>query len=993
MSPVLLLTAVSCIAPAATPPQAQAPQSIRWPQLEAPYRLPRKIRPGAFGLTADVTLEKLDGTAASVWIGDGVNFGFDGRGGRMFVEGRKIGDRPVMLAPSAGFIQAGKPFRLTIVRTTADGPATIAIGGRQVCSTPPLTADELEIRFRPHRNAIRVERVHLIGNVVAPPPLTVATTVIPLLIGEVSPVATLEVFSDLPTTIHGATVDLSGSTDSADVGRLSLISDNGAELTRSADGDWVGEPLQLPAGSHQLQLVAHISSTAPLDHMIRATVETLLMSEGEAVAQRREPAVAHRPPSLRLGVALHHEGNFDCHTTRIPGLVRTAEGTLLAVCDLRYNSRRDLQEDIDIGLFRSTTNGQTWEAPRAIMDMGQFGGRPEKENGCSDPNILIDRQTGEILVSAVWTHGKPNTHQWQGRGSEPGLGIETSSQFMMVRSADDGMTWTPPANLTRDLKNPKWWLFAPAPGNGITTRDNLLVMPSQGRDEQGLPFSNLMVSRDHGRTWTVSPAARRDTTECAVAELSDGRLMLNMRDNRNRADKSETNGRAVSVTDDLGQTWTVHASDHGALPEPVCMASLISYRRASGQHVLIFSNPHTRTARQRMTVQFSFDDGLTWPESRHVLLDEPGGAYSSLAVLDDDRVGILYESSRANLVFQTVAIPARDEPVTASAQPVSRILFGSCIKQHQPVPILGTILQHKPDLFVFLGDNIYADTTDMQVMSREYATLGANPDLQKLRQTCAVMATWDDHDYGLNDAGADYPQREASQKLFLDFWSEPSDSERRSQPGIYTARAFGPPGRRVQILLLDTRYFRSPLKKGPKRVGGSWEPDDDPSKTMLGSAQWRWLEQQLSAPAEVRIIATSIQAVAEDAGQETWSNLPHERTRLFDLIRSTHANGVVMISGDRHWSELSAVRSGVPYPLFDLTSSSLNQTHARGTPTENRFRVLPSTYHEPNFGEILIDWESDEPAITLQIRDIDGRVKLSHRLPLASLRSPGDGTR
>ena len=351
---------------------------------------------------------------------------------------------------------------------------------------------------------------------------------------------------------------------------------------------------------------------------------------------------------------IHKQGQFGCHTFRIPAMVATNKGTLLAVYDMRYNSRRDLQGHMDIGLSRSTDGGETWARPVPIMDMKKFGGLPEDQNGCSDPNILVDRKTGEIMVSAVWTHGKPGTHQWVGKGSEPGHSIHKSSQFMMVRSKDDGLTWSEPENWTKRLKDPKWCLFAPAPGNGINLMDGTLVMPTQGRDPTGLPFSNFMWSKDHGKSWTLSSPARDNTTECSVAELKDGSLMLNIRDNRNRKDKSKTNGRAVSVTKDMGKTWKVHSSDHGALPEPVCMASLISHDLKDGRRVLFFSNPNSKYKREKMTVRMSLDQGKTWPKS--ILLDQKGGAYSSLAMVDDRTLGILYESSVADMVFQKIKL-------------------------------------------------------------------------------------------------------------------------------------------------------------------------------------------------------------------------------------------------------------------------------------------------------------------------------------------------
>ena len=212
-------------------------------------------------------------------------------------------------------------------------------------------------------------------------------------------------------------------------------------------------------------------------------------------------------------------------------------------------------------------------------------------------------------------------------------------------------------NLTSQLKRPEWWLFAPAPGNGITLTDGTLVMPTQGRDEAGLPFSNLISSKDHGKTWSVSPPARHDTTECALAQVEDGSLVFSMRDNRNRSDKGPTNGRAVSMTRDLGTTWEIHPADHGALPEPVCMASLISHRLPDGRTMLLFSNPRDKEKRRNLTIQASLDGGKTWPAEQRVLLDDGAGyGYSSLVMVDDSTVGILFESSVADMIFMKVPL-------------------------------------------------------------------------------------------------------------------------------------------------------------------------------------------------------------------------------------------------------------------------------------------------------------------------------------------------
>lgn len=320
-----------------------------------------------------------------------------------------------------------------------------------------------------------------------------------------------------------------------------------------------------------------------------------------------------------------------------------------------------------------------------------------------------------------------------------------------------------------------------------------------------------------------------------------------------------------------------------------------------------------------------------------------------------------------------------------SAKPLQRILFGSCIRQDRPMPIFEVMLQQKPEVCLFIGDNIYGDTEDMSVLKAKYELLAGNPGFSALRKSCRVLATWDDHDYGVNDGGDDYPKRVESQRVFLDFWQDSPDSVRRKRPGVYDAHIIGPPEQRVQFILLDTRYFRSPLKRGAeRRTGGPWVPDPDPRKTMLGEAQWKWLERELRKPAEFRVIATSVQLIAEDAGQETWSNLPHERDRFLKLLTRTGAGGVVLISGDRHWSELSQLTDDVPYPLFELTSSSFNQPHGRGTPTKNRYRASTETYHNENFGAVTIDWKVD-PEMTLEIRDLKGKTKLARSLSLSQL--------
>ena len=209
-------------------------------------------------------------------------------------------------------------------------------------------------------------------------------------------------------------------------------------------------------------------------------------------------------------------------------------------------------------------------------------------------------------------------------------------------------------------KNKEWWLWAPAPGHGITLRDGTLVFPTQGRDSTGRGFSNITWSKDNGKTWKTSTAASRGTTENMVVQLRDGSVMINMRDGTNRTNSSGSNGRAIAVSPDLGKTWTSHPTSRGSLIEPACMASLhkhIYTENGEKKSILLFSNPNSKSGRHHMTIKVSFDDGASWPEKNWILLDEGlGRGYSCLTSVDEQTIGILYEGSQSDLIFQKIAL-------------------------------------------------------------------------------------------------------------------------------------------------------------------------------------------------------------------------------------------------------------------------------------------------------------------------------------------------
>jgi sialidase-1 len=361
----------------------------------------------------------------------------------------------------------------------------------------------------------------------------------------------------------------------------------------------------------------------------------------------------------RFRIALRSHNDDGVNTYRIPGLATTNNGTLIAVYDMRHNSSTDLQENIDIGMSRSTDGGMTWETMRVIMDMGTWGGKPQIENGIGDPAVLVDRASGTIWVAAVWAHGHPGKRNWwaSGQGLQP---VETS-QLMLTKSEDDGLTWSESINITNQIKNPEWYLLLQGPGKGITMTDGTLVFPAQFKDAQQMPYSTIIWSKDYGRTWHIGTGAKPNTTEAQVIELNNGSLMLNMRDNRNRKDSTITNGRSVYITSDLGKTWVKHPTSRtNILQESTCQASLIKESfivNGKRENLVLFSNPNTKEGRHHMTIKISIDDGETWPKEYFHLLDEgPGRGYSCMTKIDDHTLGILYEGSMADLTFERINI-------------------------------------------------------------------------------------------------------------------------------------------------------------------------------------------------------------------------------------------------------------------------------------------------------------------------------------------------
>ena len=435
---------------------------------------------------------------------------------------------------------------------------------------------------------------------------------------------------------------------------------------------WDGNPYSY---ENRYCICASMQNTIHPGEPIHLVLSSVVISDGTILTGLDSHILVHKAVVIR-------EKNMDgVHTSRIPALATTNEGTLIAIFDARYDSERDLQGDIDIAMHRSTDGGATWSPMQVILDMGKYGGLPERFNGVSDAGILVDRNTGEIFVFAAWMHGiiDPSTkkwitgldesvdlntvwqHHWTRDASLPGWGVQETTQFVMVSSTDDGLTWSDPVSITQMLKPKNYYLLCPCPSQGITLSDGTLVLAVSGRDNYGDLFGSIMLSEDHGQQWHLAQrAAYYGGGEGTVAELSNGVIMYNthLRSNAGLS-KEDGNGRGVVTTSDKGKTWKLHPSDH-TLIEPPCEGSLLNFEyEQSGEpaHVLLFFNPHSCKGRVDMSLQVSFDEGLSWPEERRILIDKgPCSGYSCMTQVDKTHVGILYESSVAQISFVQLGI-------------------------------------------------------------------------------------------------------------------------------------------------------------------------------------------------------------------------------------------------------------------------------------------------------------------------------------------------
>ena len=315
---------------------------------------------------------------------------------------------------------------------------------------------------------------------------------------------------------------------------------------------------------------------------------------------------------------------------------------------------------------------------------------------------------------------------------------------------------------------------------------------------------------------------------------------------------------------------------------------------------------------------------------------------------------------------------------------VDKIALGACITQEKEQPIWKSILKDRSDIFIFMGDNVYGDdkiTGKLNKLSKAYTKQKTKIPFAKLKETNEIYAIWDDHDYGKNDGGAEYKYKKEAKNLFLDFWNISLNDPRRNRDGIYFETKKITKKGLLQIIFLDTRYFRSPLKRTDERGAPGKErylPDNNPKKTFLGKEQWNWLSNKLDENADIRIIVSSIQIIAEGHGFEKWGNLPREKKKLYDLIDEKNIKDVIFLSGDRHAGGIYNEITNKGIRLYEITSSSLNLPGAawvtkykgKERPPEPGPNRINSLYLWENYGFI----EFTENKIQLSLKDIKGKL-------------------
>ncbi len=321
-------------------------------------------------------------------------------------------------------------------------------------------------------------------------------------------------------------------------------------------------------------------------------------------------------------------------------------------------------------------------------------------------------------------------------------------------------------------------------------------------------------------------------------------------------------------------------------------------------------------------------------------------------------------------------------PALTADTVITRFAFGSCVNENRDMKFWDVIAAQKPQAFLLIGDNVYGDTratsgANIPTLVASYKKLNARVEFDRFRRHVPMMTTWDDHDFGANDAGGSFAFKEYAEKVYENYWG--SSDEVRARPGVQESRIVGPEGKRVQFIILDARFFRSDLAsmtyRDPGPPLGWYIPNNDAKATILGTEQWQWLTEELSKPAELRFIISSTQVVTDAHNFEGWTNFPKERERLYALLAQKGLNNAIFLTGDRDAGGFyKASVPGVSQPVWEFTSSSLNFAFGKGDgggkePDPTR---TGGFWGIPNFGQIDIDWEGKK--VIMSLRKDDGSV-------------------
>ena len=350
------------------------------------------------------------------------------------------------------------------------------------------------------------------------------------------------------------------------------------------------------------------------------------------------------------------------------------------------------------------------------------------------------------------------------------------------------------------------------------------------------------------------------------------------------------------------------------------------------------------------------------------------------AKVTDSRITDLHQTQRNSVEFK-LNVPYRSLDTSKS---IETFAFGSCNHQNQPQPLWTLIDKNNPQLMIMMGDNVYASDKELKPIVDQYLKLNENKEFRALRERIPFLAIWDDHDFGQNDGGVTNPERDEARAVFLNYWGYLKQTLPKRQKALYHSRMIGSAPQRLHVIMLDTRWDRSDLVKNP-----DYNPEDqatpprpylptrDKTTRILSEDQWDWLEDEIKKPAELKILVSSIQVLANGHAFEKWGNFPHEKERLLKLIKNNKSKNIILFSGDRHMAALSKINLGANNDLFEITGSALNRPSRLTTPEIDTVYV-GATVPTINYGLGKINWK--KKSVQLEIHDIDDKTQISQEV-------------